>query len=451
MKLILFLLGLNIIRLDSFLVDKQKPVLFQRRSVCPKILATSSASTTTDGLKGKDRFTKEAEELLQAIESKEDGTFNLIIAQVAPSVRVAIPEEFEREPGSLPAGKLVASLKAIGFDLVLDTNTAADLTICEEGTELLRRLKKRMRDKEGEDDGSSSRFPLFTSCCPGWLNLVEKSAPELIPFISTCKSPHMMYGAMIKGFSDEMFNVPASKVYFCSVMPCVRKRGESDHIAFNHDGIREIDNVITTKDLGTILRSKGINPFELQSKLFDSPFDSDGLGSGAGQLFGGTGGVMEAAVRTVYEILTGESLPKLELDEVRGLDGVKETCIPIHTKDGKLLIDLNVAVANGLGNAKKLIKKIESGEAEYDFVEVMACPGGCIGGGGQPPKGDLDKRLECIYTLDQSLPRRKSHENPIVKKMYSDLLGEYGSEKAHEILHVEPIYGEEKPKPKSKQ
>lgn len=259
-----------------------------------------------------------------------------------------------------------------------------------------------------------------------------------------------MYGAMVKEFSSEMFNEPADKIYFCSVMPCVRKRGESDHMAFQHDDIRDIDNVITTKDLGMILRSKEINPFELEPELFDSPFHSDGIGTGAGQLFGGTGGVMEAAVRSVYEIVTGEPLSKLELNEVRGLDGVKEACIPLHTKDGEVLFDLHVAVANGLGNAKKLIQKIKRKEAQYDFVEVMACPGGCIGGGGQPSKGDLEKRLECIYTLDRSLPRRKSHENPIVERMYSDFLGEYGSDRAHELLHVEPIYGEEEDKPKPK-
>ena len=391
--------------------------------------------------KSDGKRTKEAEELLNAIKSKEEGKINLVIAQVAPSVRVAIPEEFGKEPGSISTGQLVASLRKIGFDVVLDTNTAADVTICEEGTELLHRIQATMNDpmhkKETNiENDQRTTLPLFTSCCPGWLNLVQNSAPELIPYISTCKSPHMMYGALVKEYSQQMFGQPAEALYFCSVMPCVRKRGESDHEAFCHAGIRDVDNVITTKDLGFLLRSKNIDPFTLECSTFDSPFQhTDGIGTGAGQLFGATGGVMEAAVRTVYEIITGKPLERLELDDVRGLDGVKEA--NIHE------LNLHVAVANGLGNAKKLLKKIQSGEVHYDFVEVMACPGGCIGGGGQPLKGDLNKRLECIYTLDRSLPRRKSHENPVVKRVYSDFLGEYGGEKAHQLLHVEPIYGED--------
>jgi len=236
--------------------------------------------------------------------------------------------------------------------------------------------------------------------------------------------------------------LPAKDVYFCSIMPCVRKRGESDAEAFTHDGIRDIDNVVTTKDLGAMFRQKGINPMDLQPAKFDGPFlaESHGLGSGAGQLFGATGGVMEAAVRTVYQVFTGKKLPRLELDEVRGLEGVKEATLQLPKPDGSGDLPLRIAVVNGLGNAKKLIKAMAAGEVMYDFVEVMACPGGCINGGGQP-KGDVEKRLAYTYELDRTLPIRLSHENPLVTKLYNEYLGEYGSHTAHELLHVEPVYG----------
>jgi iron only hydrogenase large subunit-like protein len=246
----------------------------------------------------------------------------------------------------------------------------------------------------------------------------------------------MMYGAVLKEFSQEMLGRPADKVYFTSIMPCVRKRGESDHAAFEHGGIRDVDNVITTKDLGQLLRMKGIHPADLLPQRFDSPFQTNGAGTGAGQLFGATGGVMEAAVRTVYEIVTGSTMPRLELDEVRGLEGVKETVITMSSDKMETPINLRVAVVNGLGNVKKLVEKMKAGEVEYDFVEVMACPGGCIGGGGQPKGGKnaLDKRLDYMYQLDRSLPLRKSHENPTVKTLYEKYLGEYGGEKAKELF-----------------
>jgi len=348
------------------------------------------------------------------------------------SSRISISEEFGLEPGEISPEQLVAALKELGFDLVLDTNTAADLTILEEGTELLHRL----RDKD-------SALPLMTSCCPGWLTYVEKSDPDLAPYISTCKSPHMMYGAFIKEYSDELLGQPSDAVYFASVMPCVRKRGESDRPVFVHDGIRDIDNVITTKDLGMLLRLKGIDPSKLEAVPFDSPFQTDGTGSGAGQLFGVTGGVSEAAVRTVYELASGKTLPRLDFNEVRGLEGVQEAVIPLDDSDGTLPSELKIAVCSGLGNAKKLVKQIKSGEANFDFVEVMACPGGCINGGGQP-KGEADsieKRLKTIYAADRSLPVRKSHENPTVRAIYERLIGEMGGEKAHELFHVKPVYG----------
>jgi len=377
------------------------------------------------------------------------------------------------DPGKFTPETLVAALKELGFDLVLDTNTGADLTIVEEATELLSRLKAEHGKERGpfaKGDPGPEPLPMFTSCCPGWLHRVEEAAPEIAPYVSTCKSPHMMYGAMIKAYCEDLFGLPPEKVYFTSVMPCVKKRGESDQPAFFHETYRDVDNVITTRDLGSLLRMKGIDPQKLKPMPFDSPFQTgDGKGTGAGQLFGVTGGVMEAAVRTLYEFVTGSKLERLELDDVRGLEGTKESIVPLHSgecMDNGVPTKLRVAVVHGLGNAKKLIQKMKDGEVEYDFIEVMACPGGCIGGGGQPKaeketradkgeeipsrksgvepayeKGSLEKRLECIYDIDRSLPRRRSHENPTVKAFYEKYLGEFGGEKAHELLHVEPVYG----------
>lgn len=341
-------------------------------------------------------------------------------------------------------GKLVAALRRLGFDLVLDVNTAADLTICEEGTELLYRLQS----------GEEYDKPLFTSCCPGWMTLVEKSMPDVAPSISTCKSPHMMYGALLKEFRQELLGV--DQVYLTSVMPCVKKRGESDRPCFvRKDGVRDVDNVITTRDIAQLLRKYDIDPTKLEPEAFDSPFQtSNGAGTGAGQLFGATGGVMEAAVRSVYELVVGKELPRLEVHAVRGLEGVKEAVLPLYDpatspEGGK---DLRVAVVSGLGNAKQLVKKLQQGEVQYDFVEVMACPGGCINGGGQPKGGDVQARMDTIYELDRKLPRRKSHENPIVRQLYEQFMdGEYGGHKAHELLHVKPVYGgvDETPKDKN--
>lgn len=446
-------------------------------------LASAEAETATAKGTADDKMTKEAMELLDVFQAKEcgdEGAFKLIMAQVAPSVRyvrklnllsllheslrllifisnasplyfrVAISEEFGLEPGQFTPGQLVASLKRLGFDLVLDTNTAADITICEEGTELWARLQARDKNQVsfGKGDPAPQPLPLFTSCCPGWMLYIEKSEPELSPYISSCKSPHMMYGALIKHYCNELLGEKPGKVYLTSVMPCVRKRGESDRECFANDGLRDVDNVVTTQDLGQMLRKKGINPAELEPLPFDSPFQMDGTGSGAGQLFGATGGVMEAAVRSVYEIVTGTPLPTLELDEVRGLEGVKEATISF---DGKEFsggpVNLKVAVCSGLGNAKQLIKKMKDGDASYDFVEVMACPGGCIAGGGQPKGGKdaVEKRLDCIYNLDRDKTIRRSHENPTVKAFYdAKYLGGFGSEKAHELLHVDPVYKDSK-------
>lgn len=404
--------------------------------------------------KTMEKITPEAQELTQVLMERNENKspFKYIVAQTAPSVRIAFSEVFGKEPGAFKSDVLVASLKALGFDLVLDTNTAADLTICEEGQELLERI---LASEEAKETGKTPTkpLPLFTSCCPGWMKLVQKSAPELSPYISTCKSPHMMYGAVLKKFSKELLNCEPEEVYMCSVMPCVRKRGESDEQIFcNENGVRQVDNVITTKDLGSMLQSKGIDPLQLEPMQYDSPFQSEeaqgsGLGTGAGQLFGATGGVMEAAVRSVYELVTGAQLPRLELNQVRGLDDVKEAIVSLlNDETGRGMdIKLKIAVVNGLGNAKKLLAKMKAGDVHYDFVEVMACPGGCINGGGQPrgiSEDTVQKRLDCTYSLDKALPIRRSHENPVIKVLYERHLGnKYGSPEAHEVLHVNPVYG----------
>ena len=437
---------------DGFVVPPSRPL---RETIVATRMTMAAATAFEAAARTSEKLTPEAQEL-EDILSKNTDDHKLLIAQTAPSVRISFPEIWSEEPGSFNTGQLVASLKKLGFDIVLDTNTAADLTICEEGTELLNRIMARQKLKEeAGGDSDAEPLPLFTSCCPGWMTMVAKSAPELIPYISTCKSPHMMYGAVVKCNSQELFGRPAEEIYTCSVMPCVKKRGESDHAIFTINGVRDVDNVITTKDLGALLSKHGIDPRTLDPMPFDSPFQNeevsddtdDGTGSGAGQLFGATGGVMEASVRSVYELITGSELPRLDLEEVRGFEGLKETTVPLYSEEtGQGLdMELRVAVINGLGEAKKLIQQMKDGEVKYDFVEVMACPGGCIGGGGQPKadKETLAKRMEVLYKLDKSLPIRRSHENPTVKKLYKRVLGEeFGSEEAEHMLHVQPVYGE---------
>ena len=367
---------------DGFVVPPSRPL---RKTCVATRMTTATATAPEAPARTAEKLTPEAQELEDILRKNTDD-HKLLIAQTAPSVRISFPEMYGEEPGTFDTGQLIASLKKLGFDIVLDTNTAADLTICEEGTELLNRVMARQNSKEEGGDSDAKPLPLFTSCCPGWMSMVAKSAPELIPYISSCKSPHMMYGAVVKRNSEELFGRPAEEIYTCSVMPCVKKRGESDHAIFTINGVRDVDNVITTKDLGALLSKHGIDPRTLDPMPFDSPFQNeevsddvdDGIGSGAGQLFGATGGVMEASVRSVHELITGSKLPRLDLEEVRGFEGLKETTVPLYSEEtGQGLdIELRVAVINGLGQAKKLIQQMKDGEVKYDFVEVMACPGG---------------------------------------------------------------------------
>jgi len=342
-----------------------------------------------------------------------------VIVQTAPAVRVGIGEEFDMPPGKAATGKLVAGLRALGFDKVFDTDFAADLTIMEEAHELIGRLK----------DGKN--LPILTSCCPGWVNFLEFQFPDLVNIPSTCKSPQQMFGAIAKTYYAEKIGVKPEDLIVVSIMPCIAKKYEAGREEFSHADVPDVDYVLTTRELAKMFREAGINPSELTDEAYDDPL---GQASGAGVIFGVTGGVIEAALRTAYEWITGKELKDVNFRDVRGMEGIKEATINISGTQ------VNIAVTSGLGNARKILEKIESGEAAYHAIEIMACPGGCINGGGQPfLHGDisrLEARMQAIYDEDERQVVRKSHENPSIKKLYSDFLGEPGSAKAHEILHT---------------
>lgn len=342
----------------------------------------------------------------------------VVVVQTAPAVRVALGESFGMEPGTVVTGRMVSALRKLGFDYIFDTNFAADLTIVEEANEFVKRMK--------EDN-----LPILTSCCPGWVNFLEQQFSDLVNIPSTCKSPHEMFGAIAKSYLCKKLNVKPENMCVVSVMPCVAKKFESARPELEKDGHSDVDIVITTRELAQMIKESGINFFDLEEGEFDDPM---GESTGAGAIFGATGGVIEATVRTAYETITGEELQKLEFTALRGLDGIKETTVNIAGKD------IRIAVANGLGNTRKLLNKVRSGEEKFDAIEVMACPGGCIGGGGQPyHHGDisvLKRRAEGIYSVDQNKKLRKSHENPKVQQLYSEFLGEVGGHLAHELLHT---------------
>ncbi|MBT1247847.1 NADH-dependent [FeFe] hydrogenase, group A6 [Thermosipho sp. 1244] len=363
--------------------------------------------------------TPDWKKVLKLIERKE----KILVAQTAPSVRVAIGEEFGMEPGSVSTGKMVASLKKLGFDYVFDTNFAADLTIMEEGTELIGRLKE------------GGPFPMFTSCCPGWINLLEKEYPEFIPNVSSAKSPQQMMSSVVKTYFAKKIGVDPEDIVMVSVMPCTAKKDEIKRPQQKiklEDGreIQPTDYVITTRELAKLIKIKEINFAGLKDEEFDNPL---GTSTGAGAIFGVTGGVMEAALRTAYEIITNKQLPKLEFDNVRGLNGIKEAEVDIEGKK------LKIAIAHGTANVKKLLDDMRDGRRYYDFIEIMACPGGCIGGGGQPKSLDpeiLKKRAMAIYSIDELSTLRRSHENPDVQKLYEEFLEKPYSHIAHELLHT---------------
>jgi len=346
-----------------------------------------------------------------------------VVVQTAPAVRVALGEEFGMPIGTRVTGKMVAALRRLGFAKVFDTDTAADLTIMEEGTELLHRLKE------------GGKLPLITSCSPGWIKFCEHNYPDFLDNLSTCKSPHEMFGAIIKSYYAEKEGIDPSKIYVVSVMPCTAKKFESKREELAGTGYPDVDAVLTTRELAKMIKEAGIDFVSLPDESFDNPF---GEATGAAVIFGATGGVMEAALRTVAEILAGKSLDNIEYNAVRGTEGIKEATIELPGKT------IRAAVAHGLGNARKLLDKVRAGEAQYDFIEIMGCPGGCVTGGGQPiqpakVRMDIDlraARAKAIYDEDEAMTIRKSHENPFIKKLYEEYLGEPCGHKSHKLLHT---------------
>ena len=348
-----------------------------------------------------------------------------VVVQVAPAVRVALGEEFGMAPGSIVTGKLTAALKQLGFNYVFDTDWSADLTIMEEGTELIGRLNKFLA---GDKD---VKLPLLTSCCPAWVNFFEHQFPELRDIPSTAKSPQQMFGAIAKSYFAEKIGVKREDMVVVSVMPCLAKKYECARDEFKVDGNPDVDYSISTRELARLIKLANIDFAALEDAPFDSPL---GESTGAAVIFGTTGGVIEAAVRTAYEVITKKPLPKIEFEELRGLEGVRSATIDV---DG---LKLNIGIAHGLGNARKLLEQIKEGKCQFHAIEVMACPGGCIDGAGQPlhhGNSDVIKaRWEAIYQADREMPIRKSHENPSIQAIYKEFLGEPCGHKSHELLHT---------------
>ena len=353
-----------------------------------------------------------------------------MVVQTAPAVRAALGEEFGYKIGTPVTGKMVAALRRLGFDRVYDTNFAADLTIMEEATELLGRIK------------NGGVLPMITSCSPGWVNYAEINYGELLPHLSSCKSPHQMQGAIIKSYFAEKQGIDPKNICVVSIMPCTAKKYEKERPEMEVEELRDVDVVLTTRELAKLIKRSGMN----FTKLPDEEFDQDIMGeyTGAGVIFGTTGGVMEAALRTAYHALTGEEHEAVKFEAVRGMDGLKEAAININGQE------LKVAVASGMKNAKVLLEQIKAGNSPYTFIEIMGCPGGCINGGGQPfvkpvflPNEDLniydtyrEKRAQALYSEDERQALRQSHNNTQIQQLYKEFLGEPNSHKAHELLHT---------------
>ncbi len=358
-----------------------------------------------------------------------------VIVQTAPAIRVAIGEEFGNEPGARVTGKLAAALRRLGFDDVFDTNFTADLTILEEGTELLSRVKSALT-------GGEAVLPMITSCSPGWIKYVEHTYPDKLDHLSTCKSPHTMLGALAKSYYAGKIKREPKDLFVVSIMPCTAKKSEIIRPEMQNDGLANVDAVLTTRELANMIREMGIDFNNLPDEEFDNPL---GMSTGAADIFGLTGGVMEAALRTVYELVTGRELPfeGLHVTPIVGLDQVKEAALTITDTlpDYRFLegVTVRIAVTSGLAGANKLMEQIANGTSPYHFIEVMGCPGGCIMGGGQPRSDDPDvrsKRLRGLYTEDEEKVLRKSHENPFVVQLYAEYLEHPNGHKAHELLHT---------------
>jgi len=355
---------------------------------------------------------------IKQVEEALSDSKKFVVVQTAPAIRVTIGEAMGMEPGAISTGKMVSGLKKLGFKKVFDTDFTADLTIMEEGSELIERVK------------NGGVLPMMTSCSPGWIKFVEHNFPSLIPNLSTCKSPQQMMGAVIKSYFAKKEGIDPKDIYVVSVMPCTAKKFEAQRDELGNDGIQDIDAVLTTRELARMLKVYGVNFKGLEDSEFDSPL---GTGTGAGDIFASSGGVMEAALRSVYFLLTGKELENLNIESVRGIEGLKEATIPIND------LNVKIAVVNSLGQARKLMEKIEKGEADYHFIEVMTCPGGCIAGGGQPFNTDVEKikaRLKSIYEVDANKKLRLSHHNPDVQTLYKEFLEKPLSHVSHKYLHT---------------
>ena len=349
-----------------------------------------------------------------------------VVVQTAPAVRAALGEEFGMEIGTNVTGKMVTALRRLGFNKVFDTNTGADFTIMEEANEFVERFS------------NGGVLPMITSCSPGWVKYIEMNYPELLPHVSSCKSPHQMFGAILKSYYAEKEGIDPHKMYVVSVMPCIAKKFERQRNEMQNDEMYNVDNVITTRELARMIKQANLEFTMLPDSEFDSPM---GEATGAAAIFGTTGGVMEAALRTAQDTLTGEDLDKIDFEAVRGGDGIKRATVNIAGKD------IKVVAASGLGNAREIMEEIKSGKADYQFVEIMACPGGCVMGGGQPIRTSKERmdvdvrklRADCLYSIDERSTIRKSHDNPVVKKIYEEFFEKPGSHKAHELLHTDYV------------
>lgn len=365
-----------------------------------------------------------------------------VVVQTAPAVRVGLGEDLGMEPGEIVTGQLAAALRRLGFDSVLDTNFSADLTIMEEGTELLLRLKGALADKD-----PNVKLPMTTSCSPGWVKFIEHKYPELLPNVSTCKSPQQMFGALAKTYFAQKKNVDPKKMVSVSIMPCTAKKYEANRPEMRDSGYQDVDFVLTTRELAVMVKQAGLDFAKLPAENYDSIM---GEGTGAAVIFGTTGGVMEAALRTAYELVTGREVPfeNLDITPLRGFEGIKEASVKIEgcTDDWKFLegAELKIAIAHGLVNADEVMSMVRNGNPHgWHFIEIMACPSGCIGGGGQPiPTTEeiRDKRMHAIYQEDHNLPKRKSHDNSEVQAIYKEFLTEGPcGHKSHELLHTHYI------------
>ena len=361
-----------------------------------------------------------------------------VVVQTAPAVRIALGEALGMPPGKIVTGRMVAALKRLGFDSVLDTDFTADLTIIEEGNELLSRLKKALLDKDPKVS-----LPMATSCSPGWIKFIEHTFPEFLGNLSTCKSPQQMFGALVKTYYCQKRKLDAKNVVSVSIMPCTAKKFEANRPEMRSSGYKDVDYVLTTRELGIMIKQAGLDFESLPEEHFDSIM---GASTGAAVIFGTTGGVMEAAIRTVYEVVTGREIPfeGLNITPVRGTEGeVREASLKLEKvkPEWSFLegVELKCVVANGLAHAKKVMQDVKDGKANYHFIEIMACPGGCLGGGGQPIPTNKDirtKRKQAIYEEDMGMSIRKSHENPEVQLIYKEFLGQPLGHKSHELLHT---------------